>query len=182
MHNARHQTPAELTQSQNSLAGAVERQREAVLPHLQQRWGTAIPPSCARYWDVTDSPLRSKQQVYSVTLWKQVSAPLWLWIQDVTRSIYLLQGFLVTELYIYSLLHWFLNLIILWVYKFLKLRSQNICATFLSVSPLSTWPPKHDTEALHHIWNTTELFLTATVTIALRVFTAHKKGSISEEK
>lgn len=144
--------------------------------------GNSNPSILCKVLGCYRQPLEKQAASYSVTLWKQVSAPLWLWIQDVTCSIYLLQGFLVTELYIYSLLHWFLNLIILWVYKFLKLRSQNICATFLSVSPLSTWPPKHDTEALHHIWNTTELFLTATVTIALRVFTAHKKGSISEEK
>lgn len=64
--------------------------------------GNSNPSILCKVLGCYRQPLEKQAASYSVTLWKQVSAPLWLWIQDVTRSIYLLQGFLVTELYIYS--------------------------------------------------------------------------------
>lgn len=121
-------TAAEAIQSQQSVSAAVEGEGDALLLQTQSSNPTFLPEVLGHY--------RSEHQLLQTLLWRQILHHHGLIVRFSTHSIYLLQGFLATELYIYSLLQWFQNIIKLLVEKIQELRSQNICATFLLCVPV----------------------------------------------
>lgn len=166
-------TATEVIQSQQSVSAAVEGERDALLLQTQSSNPTFLPEVLGH--------CRSEHQILQTTLWRQILHHHGLIVRFSTqhisaagisghRALYLLFASVISEYNQNS-----------WLTKFKNWGPRTSVQPFYSLSPLSSWSSKHDTDAPHHMkYHRALLDSYQTLTVVLRAFRVHKTQRMSK--